>query len=401
MKKNFLKVAALLIAAMLMVVSCTQEVAPVDNGLVKASVNIADTRALSTTGEGYDGITYQYKLTALFSKSTTESDTNIVEGNSTIVGNMSEYKALPSTSAGKHELGYVTQGLWQIEIQGIDVNNGNKVVLYGKANHYFNNQNEVAYVFVDPKNTSGGYVSINVGMQDLEDSSSSNYSVKYALTKIDASTESTPEDLTRVPKTGNYSEYKTNSNISAAAGYYRLTISVWGPALKSDGTVDSGADPVILGGVTKSIRVLEGRTVSVTGSVEPKDFDKSEVKVVIIDPVGTIDSPINPVTKTDIVLTVNNSTKELMLAGLEEKTGTSESILTGNDYIKYYVWDVNGEKVDTTSSSHTVNFPVPGPKSVSCTIVYKVMMFGKVYTYVSADSNVPTVNFTVMEASSN
>ena len=53
MKKNFLKVAALLIAAMLMVVSCTQEVAPVDNGLVKASVNIADTRALSKIGRAH------------------------------------------------------------------------------------------------------------------------------------------------------------------------------------------------------------------------------------------------------------------------------------------------------------------------------------------------------------
>ena len=39
MKKNFLMVAALLIAVMLMVVSCTQEVAP-KNELVKASFSV-------------------------------------------------------------------------------------------------------------------------------------------------------------------------------------------------------------------------------------------------------------------------------------------------------------------------------------------------------------------------
>ena len=40
MKKNFLMVASLLIAAMLMVVSCTQEVAP-KNELVKATIGLA------------------------------------------------------------------------------------------------------------------------------------------------------------------------------------------------------------------------------------------------------------------------------------------------------------------------------------------------------------------------
>ena len=39
MKKNFLAIASLLIAAMLLVVSCTQEVAPVDNGLVNVTLS--------------------------------------------------------------------------------------------------------------------------------------------------------------------------------------------------------------------------------------------------------------------------------------------------------------------------------------------------------------------------
>ena len=41
MKKNFLMVASLLIAAMLMVVSCTQEVAPKNDGLVEAKLGLA------------------------------------------------------------------------------------------------------------------------------------------------------------------------------------------------------------------------------------------------------------------------------------------------------------------------------------------------------------------------
>ena len=81
MKKNFLKVAALLIAAMLMVVSCTQEVAPKNDGLVSASVNIADTRSLSTSGEELGNISYQYQLKALFTKAGDNSD---------IVGNTGE-----------------------------------------------------------------------------------------------------------------------------------------------------------------------------------------------------------------------------------------------------------------------------------------------------------------------
>ena len=52
MKKNFLKIAALLIAAMLLVVSCSQEVkAPENDGLVEAKLSVGYGRELLVSGD--------------------------------------------------------------------------------------------------------------------------------------------------------------------------------------------------------------------------------------------------------------------------------------------------------------------------------------------------------------
>lgn len=384
MKKNFLKIAALLIAAMLLVVSCSQEIAPKNDNLVNASVNIADTRSLTTTGEELGTVTYEYKLTKNFTQ---------VQGNSTIVGEKSSWTAFPSDN----KLGYVTQGLWTIEVQG---KVGNNVVLYGKADHYFNNQNEVAKVFVNPsagegKGVGEGTVSINsIKMQDLDKETGTKYTVKYALTPIDAEAEATSVALDRAQGSDNTSTYSTASAVTVSAGYYRLTISVWGPNPKG------GAD-VLIGGVTKSIRVLNGSNVVVSGSVEPKDFDKSEVNVVLIEPQGKITKDVeSPVTGQDIVITVEDKTvvSDLTYAGYTKKENGKIEKNDGNVYAVSYIWDENGSKVTTTTNTHTLHYAVPGPKTVSCAIVYKVKSFGEEYTYVSAVDKSLILEFVVNEA---
>ena len=380
MKKNFLKVAALLIAAMLMVVSCSQEVAPKNENLVNASISIADTRSLSTTGEELGEITYEYKLTHKFDQ---------IDTSSTIVGDKTVWTPMPSDK----KLGYVTQGLWKIEVQG-KVNG--KVVLSGSANHYFNNQNTIAKIFVNPTSGNGIVTFSAIKMQDLDESTGTKYEVKYALTAIDAESEATATAMTRTQKPGYVSEYSTTDPVSVPAGYYRLTISVWGPKNGTSTTEDG-----ILGGITKSIRVLNGSSVIVSGSIEPKDFDKSEVNVVVLEPTGTISKDVvSPKAGDEVKITVSDETNviDLTNAGYERKENGTIETNDGNVYAVSYIWDVNGEKVTTTTNEHSVTFPVPGPKSVSCAIVYKVKSFGTTYTYVSAINNSLMLDFTVSEA---
>ena len=72
MKKNFLKIAALLVAAMLLVVSCSQEVkAPENNGLVEASFSVGFDRDIKIEDFKGTGITYVYSVTPNWDKLTT------------------------------------------------------------------------------------------------------------------------------------------------------------------------------------------------------------------------------------------------------------------------------------------------------------------------------------------
>lgn len=104
MKKNFLMVASLLIAAMLMVVSCTQEVAPKNDGLVEAKLNVAYSRDLSVTG---DTNTSDIRLTYTMSPKWS-------------VGDASEqiYGAKTSETpfTDNVSIGYVTPGLWEVKV---------------------------------------------------------------------------------------------------------------------------------------------------------------------------------------------------------------------------------------------------------------------------------------------
>ena len=64
MKKNFLKVAALLIAAMLLVVSCAPEAkvetVEKNNGLVDAKLNVAFGKAVKIEADNNAKIQYKY-----------------------------------------------------------------------------------------------------------------------------------------------------------------------------------------------------------------------------------------------------------------------------------------------------------------------------------------------------
>ena len=120
MKKNFMAIASLLIAAMLLVVSCSQEIAPKDdnNGLVKASLSVGYGRDLKVTGDtDSNDLTLQYKMEAKWSNPTSDTE-NLYE---TITNPAPNWTSLPANGT----LGWVTPGLWTVNVYAYD--NGQKV----------------------------------------------------------------------------------------------------------------------------------------------------------------------------------------------------------------------------------------------------------------------------------
>ena len=134
MKKNFMAIAALLIAAMLLVVSCSQEVAPkadVDNGLVEAKIGVGISSrdiAINAADGNTNDITYKYTLEPMWQE--LENGTPIVGKVTSETelgkGNLSE--GLTTTNTNK----LVTPGLWKVTVFGyVTVGSEEKLVIKG------------------------------------------------------------------------------------------------------------------------------------------------------------------------------------------------------------------------------------------------------------------------------
>ena len=154
MKKNFMAIASLLIAAMLLVVSCAPEAnveGKVEDGLVEAVIGLGRSAKDITITDNYAGthITYYYTMNAAWKASDTgapiygevKTETKLAETDSFI-------GTVPENSLGK-----VTPGLWNIEVKGYTTTESaekDKLVLEGKASAYFNGSVTKATVFVSP-----------------------------------------------------------------------------------------------------------------------------------------------------------------------------------------------------------------------------------------------------------
>lgn len=355
MKKNFLKVAALLIAAMLLVVSCSQEVAPKDenNGRVKATIGVAYGKDV-TVGYNYNAaITYKYNLEPLWSDlengapiygATNGEVLAYAEGTTYLLTGI-----LPRFSAN-----YVTPGYWKITVNGYV---GDKVVLTGSTKAYFNSGSTNATVYVSPKDdvTATGNVTITLVMEDLDadDAVENNTSkIKYYLDDAESGT-AVPK-VKKADMTANDKYYTLVKD--EAAHVYKVTLS----------NVTAGYHTITLkvdnydGGVTKSFLMIPGNDVTISGSIYPSKFvtSPSDIKVVTLSPVVlTINTtPFDDATDEPVPITETTFTAAMATF---DNTGLAGEFT--------YDWYIDGKLQDVHSNSATLTTPtVPGDYSVTC-----------------------------------
>ncbi|MCI7606828.1 MAG: hypothetical protein MSS69_08745 [Spirochaetales bacterium] len=368
MKKNFLKVAALLIAAMLMVVSCTQEVAPVNNGLVDAKLNVAYGRDLTVSGDtNQDGLILQYKMEPKWS--ITNASEVIYGGTKNAQNARYEFKTYPEGG----NLGYVTPGLWQIEVKAYGKDNAenaqNKEIFYGVANVYFNDTTEKATVFLAPVNdeaSAKNSISFNFKMQDLSDDMASNYEVKYSISKIGSDVKS--DSIRRSPdSTGNVGNYVvTVSDLDS--GFYTVNVSIHNKK--------TGA---LVGGTTKGFLMANGATVTIGGNIEPSDYEKVSINTYYVN----VKTDFNHVTSDKFnadqvsYYTKEDGSKYAKINVSISDTTNSSGNMMGSGYTVTNYWtavsDGKDNATQNNSNSCGFEFASGGYKNVTCTTIYSII----------------------------
>ena len=377
MKKNFLMVTALLIAAMLMVVSCTQEVAP-KNELVEAKLNVAYGRDLSVTGDTkQDGVSLTYKMEPSWRQTGSEKIYGATKNES------GEYVFVTLPNDGN--LGYVTPGLWNIEVRASGHDAGNvesKTIFSGTASVYFNETTKAATVYLAPISTANNNVTISFLMQDLSANMDSDYLLTFAIyDRIDR--EVCSGELQGRAENGysNVKRYTPKTTINPLlGGFYRVNVSIY--RKKS-----SPAQNELVGGTTKGFLVSGEASVTIGGNIEPSDYESVSIDAYYVD-VNTAfktGNVMNGETDTgkDYGVSVNDTTNggAKVTMGINDTTNNPPSYnptVTGTDsYTKTYLWTAVSDGETTT---HTTNAPSdvefefnsPGYKNISCTTVYSI-----------------------------
>lgn len=283
MKKNFMAIASLLIAAMLLVVSCAPEAKVENNDVandlvdVKLSVAFGKAVVLGTTGNAR--IQYKYKLTPKWSGLTEGKEPYCEKTGEVVVegtdenNTTTEYFKITS-SPNISSLGRVTPGLWQVDVkgylckpqeQGGSYTVTDIVVLEGSTTKYFGNGNDTVTVLVAPQSSTQeaakGTISIELEMQDLEkEGDVLQYKLQYKLDN------------------GNYTDFDEKTSISGkAASRYKSTIS----ATTGYHTI-SFKITNLKGGVTRSFYLLKGNDITITGSVTPSEFAEESAKISVL-----------------------------------------------------------------------------------------------------------------------
>lgn len=371
MKKNFLMVAALLIAAMLMVVSCTQEVAP-KNELVKASFSVGFGKDITITDDIGKNITYVYSVTPEWNTLTQGAEIYGEVTNKPITDKKS------ITDPVSESIGYLTPGLWKVTVDGYtnyqdDENKGNHI-LSGENTVYFansTNKNSVT-VLVSPVEDSGSAtVNVTLQMQDLGDQASS---IKLKFDHISSEYKKEVVITDRTEGSGDknaYYEYKQNGIRLEKVGFYTVTVTV--PGYDNNG------------GYVRTFLAVNGGAVDITGSVYPSEFINSSMTIVSV-------SLNNENTKLENLSNKNESGKYYNQGNIEFKLNDSNTYLS-KDQINAlkknagvtdvvasttYNWYLNsapatGNRTDSESEvKYTVSITTPGVYSLSCEIIYQV-----------------------------
>lgn len=399
MKKNFLMVASLLIAAMLMVVSCTQEVAPKNDGLVEAKLGLAYGKDVEVTTDD-DGkiITYTYQLTPMWSD---------VDNATDIYGNRDETVVNPGTKYSVSDdvegvnMGLVTPGLWKITVRGYtdySDNTKQKLVLFGENNAYFVNGSSKATVIVSPTADEGvGTVEITLDMQDLgkENKNVIYYSIynvtagKYYNETAEETDNETAEETIRT--------YSLEKSQSAVNNVYTYTKKLENVKAGYNTITFSTDDSAGKGGIVKTFLVIPGNKVTITGSVTPSAFQTAEADIVTVSMKDAELSITNqrPDGKgmyslsTGTSYTVNVDTKNILL------TLAANLPVGATANPTEYKWYVNGvEKVTNNDNTpYTFSASTPGDYTVTCTFKYSFKKDNITYTWIG-DASIGKIRVT-------
>ena len=371
MKKNFLMVASLLIAAMLMVVSCSQEVkAPVDNNLVEVTLNTSAARGdLNYTGFGDSqngSITYRYKLTAKWNQ-------NNVSGADQVVGNTANHVVFSNgANATTQSLGFVSQGLWEVDVIG---SIGKKDVLHGSTQVYFNKKNSSVTVYVKPINDSANArIELDVHVNDHDTGSA--YKLVYSIETVDGSPASgkvngsevtlTNKDLTRDDGQLDSNGFRKWSAIvtDMTPGYYRVTVTMMNGTTK-------------VGGLTKGVLLFaEDTSAKLSGYVNSSDFIEGTLNVHY--PSVNVEVKAGKITAGTHVFVEGEAaspsydvtyTAEASIANSNSQAGTPT-----------YTWYADGVKLtgENNTETYTAHYKQtePGYKTVTCVVNYTFSVTG-------------------------
>ena len=380
MKKNFLMVASLLIAAMLMVVSCSQEVAPKtdNNGLVEARLNVGYARDLSVSGDtNTSNISLTYKMKPKWENA---------EGTKEVIYGKKESET-PFTEDSP--IGYVTPGLWEVDVFAYEKKKdesstaATSPIFTGTANVYFSNQNTKATVYLTPTSNQSNTLTFSITMQDLfgdgaltENKGDGSYKLVYTVygTGDEVVTEKTEEkkSLNRIELPGTqkdsnndgvYDSKLYEGSATLASGFYRVNVSIYSLP-KNETDVSNGT---LVGGITKGLLLSGGKSATISGHIEPSDYEKVTIDAVYIDVKTTISETTqykaaygNDAAKAEVTFNVSTN-------GTSGNTSGAEI-----SYIWYVAQNGTTEVTSTNKETYKVTFKAPGYKTVTCQTIYTV-----------------------------
>lgn len=376
MKKNFLMVAALLIAAMLMVVSCTQEVAPKNDGLVEAKLNVAYGRELAVADAAdADGLTLKYEMVNQWTDQAS-GKTDKVYGATT------KEEELPEDG----KLGWVSQGYWTVTVRAYK---DTTVVFEGSTSIYFNSTNPNATIYLEPKTSSTNSIEFDFYMQDLGATYGTDFEVRYTITKngstIERETAFNSDEAKQVykaetetgvtikaPENAVYDHqrnYKKTIN-GLGSGYYTVTVSVYEKVNNS---------MTLKGGISKGF-LLAGNSAKVTGHVEPSDYVGTILKTYYVDVETTL---------TGSAATAENKQSATITLTFKDNTDVDKynTGLAANKFSRSYFWSINGATFASESGTVTPGEPFEktitvynnGVNNISCRTIYSHTAGGKTY----------------------
>ena len=395
MKKNFLAIASLLIAAMLLVVSCAPEAnveAKVEDGLVDASFGVAYGKDVTVSMNNAVKINYTYTLKPTWTKLDNGVDIYGEIGDGDPKGIIGPKNI--SDTFNTINLGRVTPGLWEITVVG---KIGGEVVMKGVTRAYFRNAstgtsnnvsaNKSATVYVAPVNSvDSGKLSISIQMEDL--GNGNDLDVNKIECKLDGKTS---VELKRNATPGNENVYTYSATKNdVTSGYHYITFTV----------------PGYDGGVTKSFLMLPGSgtgttetekiDVTITGSVIPSKFVDSEASIKVIS-LGQMNITVvdknneNKVfsgSQAPVTVTGGNVTVKIDAFDTPKLPYGAEPVSQSVSY----QWYRDGKPFGTSTTEPTIAIPEePGYYNINCIATFSYTLNGVQYNIYGSETQTAIV----------